>query len=239
MLRHFGLRLAALFAGALLLGGCFETSDEPTTAEVRYRVTVTVDTPDGERSGSSVWSWKLIKPTLALATPFSGKFKGEAVAVELPNGKTLFGLLDGIANSPAMLPERQFYDSTRGMRDRIENINLISKRIGEVRELPCEVRGPDDRVPEFRFDCLRLAAFEDMDDPSSILVVDYRDAAATLGEGYEIESISITITDESVTTGIRSRLPWYKIDDLSKFDWDKVPRSIFVGDFRRNFDRGL
>lgn len=202
---------------------------------MRWRVTVTITTPDGERTGSSVWSWTLSKPSIALATPFDGKFVGEAVAVDLPNGKTVFALLDGTTSSPSMLPERQFYDETRGMRDRLETIRFLARRIGDTRSLPCEVRGPDDRIPKFRFDCLKLAAFEDLNDPSSIFVVDYHDAEATLGEGYQIKDISIAITDAAVSTGIEGRLPWYRSEDLTVFDWSDVPSEIFIGDFRRNF----
>lgn len=84
-----GWALGLLACG--LVGGCdlFYPS-EP----LRYRMTVTVDTPDGTRSGSSV-----LESTITAGTRFgdaSGiryRMEGEAVTVPLPNGKVLFVLL--------------------------------------------------------------------------------------------------------------------------------------------------
>lgn len=236
---HRLIALLAVFVSATLSGCSNGEPDEPQRAQVRWRVTVTVATPEGERSGSSVWSWTLARPTLALATPFNGGFVGQAVAVDLPDGKTLFGLLAVPNASAEMLAERQFYDPARGMRDRVANVSLLSKKIGQTRTLPCEIKGPDDWRPEFRFDCLTLASFRNINDPSSILEVNYHDAAASLGEGYAVKSISLTITDDPVSQGIQSRFPWWEKESLSEFNWERVPSAIFVGDFRTNFERGL
>lgn len=82
---------AAMLIGLplVLLGSC------SNAAVVRYRMTVAVRTPHGVRTGSSVWEWRLSRPTVALATAYDGNFRGEAVAVDLAPGKTLFALIRG------------------------------------------------------------------------------------------------------------------------------------------------
>ncbi|WP_108811930.1 hypothetical protein [Sphingorhabdus sp. Alg231-15] len=193
------------------LGGCKETgAGKKSSAEVRYKVTIEVDTPEGMRSGSSVWSWTLSRPSLALASPYNGKFKGEAVAVDLPNGKTLFGLVSG----QELIPERQFRElrsRPREREDRVADIRDIASNLGASTKLPCEKRTGDERGVErvnYRFDCIMLVSFDDINNPKSVFLVNYHDATASLGKGYAIKAITVTIADEPVTMGIKKRLGW-------------------------------
>lgn len=171
-------------------------------AKVHYKMTVNVNTPEGLCSGSSVWSWAMEKTTIAGSTSYGGKFRGEAVAVDLPSGKTLFALCN-----QALIPERHFRDLImhRERKDRVADIRDIASNVGAVRQLPCKQKGKDKSQGSYGG---KLVSFSDINDPLSIFLVDYHDASATLGEGYNVESVMVTITDEEVTTGIERRLNW-------------------------------
>jgi hypothetical protein len=181
-----------------------------TSAEVRYKVTVEVEDNGVLRKGSSVWSWRLGEPLLALGSPYSGKFKGEAVAVDLANGPTLFAILkdaDGGEGSMMMIPERLFGDIAREKRgeprrfawDRVRDLRDIASRIGERQVLdgtaPARVRP-------------MLVVFRDITRPETVERVDPCASEAILGPGVKFRQFVIEITDEPVTTGIEKRLPW-------------------------------
>ncbi|WP_379550296.1 hypothetical protein [Qipengyuania sp. DGS5-3] len=207
-------RSFVLLFGALALSAC---GSNPNSAEVRWRVTVEVATPEGMRTGSSVWSWSLSRPTVALASAYDGEFRGEAVAVDLPNGKTLFALVKG----QEMIPERQFRDllPQREREDRVADILDIAANTGSTRQLPC-VPKPEKGGYAFKYDCMMLVSFADAGDPTSVFEIDYHDAADSLGEGYTIQAITITITDQEVTTGIGERLRETGIKPNSSLDND-------------------
>src|SRR4051812_48861494 len=98
---------------ALMLGGCDLFGG---SAEVRYRITVEIDTPSGVRASSGVWAFKLTPGNIDQA--YNGRFRGEAIPIQLPHG-TVYALLDLRAaegtedvprvSSQAMLPERIYY----------------------------------------------------------------------------------------------------------------------------------
>lgn len=197
-----GLGLAVLLAGWQFL--------PPTSAEVRYKVIVEVDDNGVTRRGASVWSWRLGTPLLALATPYSGKFQGEAVAVDLANGRTLFALLKdakGGEGSMVMLPERLFGDIAREERgepkkfasDRIRDLRDIASNTGERQVLDCAT--PQRLRP-------MLVIFGDIAKPETVEQVDPCASEALLGSGVKFRRFVIEITDEPVTTGIEKRLPW-------------------------------
>ena len=96
---------AALAGLSLMSGAC------SNSAEVRYKVTVEVDDRGTARSGSSVMSFKLLKPTVALVSPYNAEFKGEAVAVDLGNRQVLFALLVQLGELDVEEARRQHHDA--------------------------------------------------------------------------------------------------------------------------------
>jgi len=189
-----GVILAALF-----LAGC--TSSET----FRYRMIVEVETPEGLRTGLSVREveiWERVGESM-IGNKVGGKVRGEAVAVDLPNGKTLYMLLGdarwhahrAIKTPP---PGKGHHDwGVKRARWMIDN-----KAKGEL---------PREKYP-------MLVTFEDESDPTSVMEVDRDDLEATFGEGYRLKRVRIEITNDRVTTGIRSRLP--QPDDKGFFNWD-------------------
>src|SRR3546814_12102512 len=66
------------------------------TDTLRYRMTVEVETPTGVRSGSSVIETTITKgPRTGQGSGLTATMKGEAIAVDLGSGQTLFALLNG------------------------------------------------------------------------------------------------------------------------------------------------
>lgn len=65
-----------------------------------------------------------------------------------------------------------------------------------------------------REDYPMLVTFRDRLDPTSVVEVDPADAAASLGPGYSIRRITVSVTDDPITDGeVAKWLPW-----LSRFD---------------------
>ena len=188
-----------VLGAAISLAGCGER------AEVRTKVSIEVVTPQGVRAGSSVWSWTLSKAGVALASPYDGRFRGEAVAVDLPNGRTLFALV----KDQEMLAERQFRDlKPEGPEDRVADIRAIAKQVGAQRRLGCLPR-PDENYSAI-YDCPLLVTFRDIRDPKSVERVDPAALDKSFGPGVTLRRITVAVTDEPVTTGIEKRLGWLR-----------------------------
>jgi len=90
--------LGMLAGGAVaLLSGCGLFGNP----SYRFKMTVDVETPEGLKTGSSVYE---VETTGSRDLVAGGKgsrfmFRGEAVAVDLPDGRTLFALLSTLAMS--------------------------------------------------------------------------------------------------------------------------------------------
>ena len=80
--------------------------------DLRYRLTVEVDTPTGLKTGSSVYEIKSRGYTAILGEGglhrFSRSLRGEAVAVDIAPGQTLFALLRGEQSNTELLEELPF-----------------------------------------------------------------------------------------------------------------------------------
>jgi hypothetical protein len=189
---------------ALTLAGC------GNSAEVRYKVTVEVDDNGTARSGASVWSFGLSKPTVALASPYDARFRGEAVEVDLGGGRALYALLIGEAaheSEGQMWPERLFGDLGSHRSDRVAMLRDIASNEGSERVLPrweppiSSSREPINRYP-------LLVTFRDPRDPASLEAVDPEALHRAFGPGVTLKAIKVRITDDPVTVGIEARLKW-------------------------------
>ncbi|MEM7703663.1 MAG: hypothetical protein AAF251_17130 [Pseudomonadota bacterium] len=178
--------LALVFA--LILAGC--TSNET----FRYRMTVEVETPEGVRTGSSVREveiWERVGDTM-IGNKVGGKVRGEAVAVDLPNGKTLYMLLGDARwlahqaiETPPPGPGHHLWGVKRA-RWMVEN-----KAKGEL---------PRGRYP-------MTVTSDDPRDPRAFFELDPEDLGANLGPGYSLKRVTIEITNDPLTRGMEKRLP--------------------------------
>ena len=195
----------------LVLAGCdFFNSSLPT---YRYRLTIEVDTPQGLRTGSSVaevhttkqGTWNIDSPGVINSVVF-----GEAVAVDLPNGQTLFAVL---SDNWSMHIGRAFEASVppTGVIDlRARTKAMRADRA--LRTLPDWSDSKRTRNdPGIRIYPL-LVRFRDIADPASVEEVPYDNLAASFGEGYALRRMTVQRTRDRITTGIEQRLPW--LEDL-------------------------
>ncbi|MEM0929728.1 MAG: hypothetical protein AAGI89_10605 [Pseudomonadota bacterium] len=195
------LRLWLLAMTLLALSGC-DALIGVGDASYRFRMTVEVETPKGLKRGSSVYEVSAGSRTKILPDARASKVTsiGEAVALDIAPGRTLFALLKNGTPSGTMAElsmttlDKGFGTSHRAMVSTAEE--LEARGAG----------GPPAAVDPEHYPM--LVTFGDLKDPSSVEKVDPDDLAASFGEGVTIKRITVQLTDDPVTTGIERRLGW-------------------------------
>ena len=190
---------------ALATSAC---ASDDTAPDYRYRLTVEVETPEGLKTGSSVIEVKqrLVRAGSSPANmAVERRVRGEAVAVDLPGGKTLFALLRSDNNvdwaSYVMQTLAPHLDSET-FAQQLDNMLLLKGEIVLPRTFP-----PVGHLKE-RSAYPMLVTFGDLDDPTSVEEVDPDDLAATFGKGISLKRITVQMTDDPLTAGIERRLGW-------------------------------
>lgn len=232
MARRGVIGLAVAAVGLLALDGCGLLNSNYT---YRYRMTVEVDTPEGLKTGSSV------QEQTATKFSFPGYFggaerdlqtRGEAVAVDLPGGQTLFALLcDSALPQSALDPEWK--------NDWVESAIRITS--GKTPDGPLPMTPGKPKPVYLKTGYPMLVTFTDITDPSSVKLVDSADLAASFGPGVKLKRITVEITDDPVTSGIEKRLGWLGEFPEPRLDNNFQPttkkltlaRKLRHGDFRR------
>lgn len=212
----------AMLCATAALGGCSMLFP----ARYRYRMTVEVDTPAGPRRGFSVReiSSRLQSvPGRGGPTPMT-KFKGEAVAVDLPNGRTLFALIDESINVTSI-----FEPDDRTPELFVANVVKLGRGDQHGRTVVLSA----DNYP-------RLVTFRDIRDPTSVQEVDPAHLAASFGPGVRLRRIMLEITGDGVTSGIQKRLPDPYPNGF--FNWDgktefRQSEAIAISDFTKGVSR--
>jgi hypothetical protein len=211
---------------AVALGGCDALS--PGT-EVRYRISVVIDTPDGPRTGSGVWSFKLRPGNFDQG--YNSRFRGEAIPVDLPNGKTAFALLDlrGDDNHPdrgsqGTLPEavlfRHFLMSSGyppGVgSSREDHLDYLKQHFRSKVQLDCSQSTLFNRS-----ECPFLVSFRSPSDPQSVFALNPDRLSEGLGPGYSLAEMYLRITDDAPTHQLQGRLPWEQQLDGNNLDGER------------------
>jgi hypothetical protein len=197
-----------LALAALLLAGCTVAEDE--APDYRYRLTVEVDTPEGVKAGSSVIQVEQSIGGAASAGGLAGgqiyyRVRGEAVAVDLPGGRTLFALLrsdNDIEWSAHVMQGLAPKTQGEPWAKSFDNVLLINKKVEVPRMWPANATLPE------RSAYPMLVIFGDESDPTSVAEIDPDDLAATFGKGVRLKRVTAELTDDPVTTGIEKRLGW-------------------------------
>ncbi|MDQ0457169.1 hypothetical protein [Rhizobium paknamense] len=163
------------------------------------KLTVSVMTPDGLKTGSAVSAVELTKSPRWWGVGDSAGASttgllGEAVTVDLGHDRFLFVLLDKYSLSTARMA---FFPSKRA-ENRDEN-NAIYDRLEALR---ATINVPREKYPLF-------VTFEDIHNPASVKRVDPDNLEAAFGPGFHLSAVTIAITDEPVTKGrVEEVLPW-------------------------------
>jgi hypothetical protein len=172
----------------------------------KYRLTVTVETPDGLKSASGVMA---VHPDRGYSRSGHTTTKGDAVFVDLGSGKNLVALLAHVDNKTIDLDALN-YVSLRAYKAAGQNVsfNEMSRMTGVV-----PVTGA--LIPV-------LVTFADLRNPASAQAVQPGDSEAALGKGFRLRGISAEVVPngiwpldfggalgEPVTRGIEAKLPWW------------------------------
>ena len=187
-----------------VLSGCGLTGN-PT---YRFKMTIEVDTPEGVKTGSSVYAVETTGSRDLVSGGKGSRFTlhGEAVSVDLPDGRTLFALLKTVAMSghddlgaSSMVAMDPTFDY-----DWMASTKKIAT--GDGIKSPAEV--PADNYP-------MLVMFGDINDPRSVEQVD--------PEALGVRRITLETTGDAVTTGIEKRLGWLRDPKVMKTSWAQLP----------------
>jgi hypothetical protein len=214
----------------LALGGCGKQG----ARSYHYRLVVEVETPEGLRTGSSVIGVEGSRqlPGTGALGGSGPQARGEAVAVDLPNGRTLFALLRSEtdadwAGSAHIRANPKDYDDFPNADDYYQAVSRD--------RLAYPIKRWVDMQTKQRDNYPMLVTFTDIKDPATVQRVNADDLAASFGTGYRLKSITVQGTDDAVTTGIEKRLVWlpsaYQVLKGRDFKPDGIP----VGDFQRLF----
>ena len=214
---------------AILIGGCDVNSptmsgiwQEPYYAKLK----VEVDTPEGVKSSHSVIEVKWDKAGRGF------NVRGEAVAVDLPQGETLFVLL----RSPTSVDWAAYLHQIVKLENSPEDQALYYRQIAANRAIwpiprTKEVFGNKEVRDNYPY----FVRFRGIRDPKSVEQVDPDDLEKTFGPGYKLKRFTLQMTDGPVTVGIERRLPSYG-KETGFDDWYQAlpygdPRAIALSDF--------
>ena len=163
---------------------------------LRYKMTVTVNTPEGEKTGYAVreagrYSEARILPQQGGVT--YNILKGEAVVVDLGKRGVLFALMGDLGN---LSESQEVFD----LKEKNGRAMLTSA------QYPTFVHFRDLKDPKTVEGVVRS---DDLDrakkaDPNSAIV----DFESIFGKDDHIKEITIEVTNEPVTWGIEKWLPW-------------------------------
>ncbi len=171
----------------------------------KYRLTVEVETPQGRRSASGVLA---VHPDRSYTRRGQTRTLGDAVFVELGQGKNLVALLAHVDNT-LVLDDMNYvalraYAEASGTRVPFSQMSRLSGTV--------PVKGA--LIPV-------LVSFTDPATPGSAKVVPPDDAEAVLGKGYRLQGLTVEVVPNGywpldfggvlgapVTRGIQAKLPW-------------------------------
>ena len=224
-------RRVTMIALAMALFGCGQRV--PT---FRYKLTATVETPEGLRQQSTVVEVKNFYESGVLGTGLESRAKGEAIPVDLGKRGTLFILLTSqhdpsiVFGMPfaALLPVQP---DDRGTSEALANNYRTLAKLTGIGTLPRNA------YPQF-------VRFRDTRDPKSVEDVDPANLSSAFGNGVWLRDITVQITDDRRTDGrMDDLLPWLKTYHGKMFDGgmedrrnddlaNKLSSIDFAGDMR-------
>lgn len=208
------------------------------TVSWNQRLTLVVETPEGEDSGSAVTRVENVTSKGALLLPEArgtrSYWTGEAVAVEVLPGRWLFALLSGEGRTDAGHWVYAAYDLGAAVGS--DGYRSYDAAMAKLRAQPMEVPVPlpADGLP-------LLVTFDDITRPETVRRVDPSDLAALFGEGVRLQAVTLEITRAPVTEGrVEGVLGWWcekrtagsLEDDPKYFALNALFRNIGPSDFR-------
>jgi len=146
--------------------------------------------PEGVRSGSAVTNVRWQEANSVGNYPAS--YSGEATVVDLGNNRYLFAL---IGEATKQIAAHTLHEELGEQRSDYKKLLPKVMSFRDIREVP------RDHYP-------LLVTFTDINDPATVRRVDPNDLTATFGPGVSLMRITLEISDEPVTGGIKKVLGW-------------------------------
>lgn len=198
------LKMAIVFAiPALALAGC------GTNHSWNQKLTVKVNTPNGEKTGSAVTRVSVtVGRQFATDRILSFGVRGEAAIVDLGAGKYIFALLS--SSGPGST--EYLADNTLGHLVRIDQNQDEVSRLNAKYSAYEKLRGA---VPVPSKNYTLLVTFADINNPKSVREIKSNNLVDAFGAGYSLKAVTLEITDEEVTEEIEEKLPW--LNQLDKY----------------------
>jgi hypothetical protein len=171
----------------------------------RYRLSVEVETPDGLRSGSSVIEVRYeMFPEINGRDHISRVF-GEAVLIDLGQGKNLIGLLAaGPSGEDVDYPGRiVFLGFNLDGNDPDTPRRLLQLR--GKRDLDIYHSSPYDVMKRLLPTFVTLT---DLTNPSTARLAPFGLFNEIFGRGFKLRSVAIEMTTDPITEGIENKIPW-------------------------------
>jgi hypothetical protein len=180
------VRIVCVLVQLTALSGCWQS------VSWHQKLTLVIETPTGEVSGSAVTSVSITDSgamSRKIGNAVGISVTGEAVVVEVAPGQYLFALLDGAEHWADPLATADIRDPWPWWRS-----IAASKEMAVL---------SGDQIP-------MLVTFADINDPKSVKLVDPSDLAANFGPGVSLKAVTVQVTDEPVTDGrVDEVLGWW------------------------------
>lgn len=179
---------------------------------VNYRLTLTVDTPQGPKTASVVqreqYSYSHV-PSYAGGGHYWDT-TGEALVLNLGEGRYIFALL------PKTVAARSFNDADRLANWRNSTFGFYHAFLG----LKFFTKGA---VPVSESSMPMLVSFTDINDPATVFLVSPDDIAASLGEEFALQGMDVEITWSAMTEGVVEQvLGWLGDGDSLEGIWSSL-----------------
>lgn len=220
----------------VFLTGCKKEAEDKLrnafhSGTYRYKMTVTVETPEGEKTGSAVRE-VLVKqnPKILPEVLPHMKVTGEAVVVDLGERGKLFALL---RNHRGPDYAHMVVYKTIGGNLSPDGIEYLQQSVGKRATLtptdyPMLVMFKDINDPKTVTPVLTWAPDENPDRRGQYLIKENR-FEELFGKGVKLKDITIEVTDEPVTWGVREIRPPYG-PETGYMEWFKT---LPYGDARK------
>jgi hypothetical protein len=227
-------KAAACIAVTVSLTGCDKTES------YRYKLTLTLNTSEGIKRGSSVVEAQFYEVSIP-AKGTAHKLVGQALFIDLGAGKPpLVALLTSRASS-TYRKERSWYRDAGPSDTLLSSLYGVTLKGSVIDYIPviAGLRGLRKLQPS---DLPDLVTFTDVKQPNSVIAVDPADLQNSLGSNISWGDLTLEITDEPITQGIQENLPWLqhyyqknlRLDGSDHGAKSELANSISWSDFDRS-----
>lgn len=238
-----------LFVVAVILALGWFVLDGSTTRPriIRSRLTIVVETPEGERSGSGVTQETISLPgglTRAQGWGLTEQLVGEAVVVDLGQRGILFSTFERRSVLSRMGGDAYNAGLAPFPQEKFRGEHAAKASINEQYAAYLDDLNRSKPKSELQLkDVPALVRFGNLSDPTSVALVDPLDLATSFGPGVTFKGAIVEITDSPITHGIEARLPWLRSSKVAEYLFPnpthqpppdaRVVRHLSYDDFRR------